>query len=84
MVHHDYSFTNKHACFSSYEVQPAPKKKATTADNDEDNDADDGQQAPGEQSGSTDVMDSAWFVPANREADYRIAWAFFAEQAEGN
>ena len=31
MVHHDYSFTNKHACFSSYEVQPAPKKKATTS-----------------------------------------------------
>ena len=27
-------------------------------------------------------MDSAWFMPANREADYRIAWAFFAEQAE--
>lgn len=53
-----------------YEVQPTPKKKATTADDDEDNDADDGQQAAGEQGGSTDVMDSAWFVPASRIGDY--------------
>lgn len=53
-----------------YEVQPAPKKKATTADDDEDNDADDGQQAAGEQGGSSDVMDSAWFVPASRIGDY--------------
>lgn len=54
-----------------YEVQPAPKKKAkAAADDDEDSDADDGQQAAGEQGGSTDVMDSAWFVPASRIGDY--------------
>ncbi|VXC99877.1 N-6 DNA methylase [Pseudomonas sp. 9AZ] len=52
-----------------YEVQPAPKKKAKAAtDDDDDSDADDGEQ--GEQGGSTDVMDSAWFVPASRIGDY--------------
>jgi hypothetical protein len=53
-----------------YEVQPAPKKKAKATDDDEDSDADDGQPAAGEQGGSTDVMDSAWFVPASRIGDY--------------
>lgn len=53
-----------------YEVQPAPKKKAKAVDDDDDSDADDGQQAADEQGGSTDVMDSAWFVPASRIGDY--------------
>jgi hypothetical protein len=53
-----------------YEVQPAPKKKAKAADDDDDTDANDGQPAAGEQGGSTDVMDSAWFVPASRIGDY--------------
>ncbi len=54
-----------------YEVQPAPKKKAKAAtDDDDDSDADDGEQAEGDQGGSTDVMDSAWFVPASRIGDY--------------
>ncbi len=53
-----------------YEVQPAPKKKAKASDDDDDSDADDGEQAAGEQGGSTDVMDSAWFVPASRIGDY--------------
>ena len=57
-----------------YEVQPEPKK--TTRRNetdDEDNDEDDGNSDTDESSeggGSTDVLDSAWFVPASRIGDY--------------
>jgi hypothetical protein len=51
-----------------YEVQPAGKKKAKSAVDDED-----GEEAAIEQDcvgGSTDVMDSAWFVPASRIDQY--------------
>jgi hypothetical protein len=58
-----------------YEVQPAPKAtkaKATADDDDEEgieNDSDDEEEAGGE----TDVMDSAWFVPASRIEQYTPA-----------
>lgn len=45
-----------------YEVQPAPKK-ASKATSDEEDDEDDSAASS---SASTDVMDSAWFVPASR------------------
>lgn len=43
-----------------YEVQPAPKKAIKTTSEDEDDEDDNPASA------STDVMDSAWFVPASR------------------
>jgi hypothetical protein len=52
-----------------YEVQPEPKKAATTASDDEDEDDGDGEQDSG--GGSTDLMDSAWFVPASRIDQYK-------------
>lgn len=52
-----------------YEVQPEPKKTATTvSENDED---EDGEQESG--GGTTDLMDSAWFVPASRIDQYKPA-----------
>lgn len=50
-----------------YEVQPEPKKTATAASDDEDED--EGEQDSG--GGSTDLMDSAWFVPASRIDQYK-------------
>lgn len=52
-----------------YEVQPEPKKAAKTASDDDDYDGDEGEHEDG--GGSTDLMDSAWFVPASRIDDYK-------------
>jgi hypothetical protein len=51
-----------------YEVQPEPKRVAVTSGDDDDEDGD-------EESGgsSTDVMDSAWFVPAGRIDRYKLS-----------
>ena len=50
-----------------YEVQPEPKKTAKAADADDDED--EGEQDSG--GGTTDLMDSAWFVPASRIDQYK-------------
>ncbi|MBL8408362.1 MAG: class I SAM-dependent DNA methyltransferase, partial [Candidatus Accumulibacter sp.] len=47
-----------------YEVQPEPKKAAASTAGDDD----EGEHECG---GSTDLMDSAWFVPASRIAQYK-------------
>lgn len=49
-----------------YEVQPEPKNAAPTVSEDEDEDGE--NEICG---GTTDVMDSAWFVPASRINDYK-------------
>jgi hypothetical protein len=63
-----------------YEVQPAPKKARASADEDDSDggDADDGDDtgaadagSGGTSGGTTDMLDSAWFVPASRIADYK-------------
>lgn len=51
-----------------FEVQPAPKKARTSADDDEDEEGADDEAGNGS---STDLMDSAWFVPESRLADYK-------------
>lgn len=51
-----------------YEVQPAPKK-ASAAETDDEEDGE--ETTASNASGSTDVLDSAWFVPASRIADYK-------------
>jgi hypothetical protein len=58
-----------------YEVQPAPKatKAKATADDDEDDEAENGSGDEEEAGGETDVMDSAWFVPASRIEQYKPA-----------
>lgn len=53
-----------------YEVQPEPKKKAARDDDEEDEEGDEEDQSE-ESGGSTDVMDSAWFVPASRIEKYK-------------
>lgn len=50
-----------------YEVQPEPKKVAKPASDDEDDE--EGEQDSG--GGTTDLMDSAWFVPASRIDQYK-------------
>ena len=52
-----------------YEVQPAQKKAIKAAANDEDDDEDEGLDS----GGTTDLMDSAWFVPASRIDQYKPA-----------
>jgi len=52
-----------------YEVQPEPKKAAKPASDDEDDEGE-GDEA-GSGGGSTDLMDSAWFVPASRIDQYK-------------
>src|SRR5690606_24242513 len=58
-----------------YEVQPAPKKAraSATADDDDDGSTDD-DDAPRKSSGaaaaSGDLLENAWFVPADRLKDY--------------
>jgi hypothetical protein len=57
-----------------YEVQPEPKKKAAKPADDEDGDDEDAESENGEEeSGGTgsDIMDSAWFVPASRIDQYK-------------
>ncbi|QKS29832.1 MAG: hypothetical protein FAZ92_02534 [Accumulibacter sp.] len=52
-----------------YEVQPEPKKaSASTSDEDDEEGDREGEQQGG---GSTDLMDSAWFVPASRIDQYK-------------
>lgn len=57
-----------------YEVQPEPKNSARTSSADEGDD-EDGEVAGGDDSNnggaSTDMLDSAWFVPASRIDDYK-------------
>ncbi len=50
-----------------YEVQPEAKKSRVVSGDDEDDD-DAGEESGGE---STDIMESAWFVPKSRIDDYR-------------
>ena len=56
-----------------YEVQPAPKKARAAADDDADDEGAEGDAAADGEGGSigTDLMDSAWFVPASRISDYK-------------
>jgi hypothetical protein len=59
-----------------YEVQPAPKKPGhgNGGDDDEDEDANqNGESDDNSETGwaSTDMLDSAWFVPAGRIEDYK-------------
>ncbi len=59
-----------------YEVQPEPKKKAAKPADDEDgDDADIESDSGGEDIGGTssDIMDSAWFVPASRIDQYKAS-----------
>lgn len=51
-----------------FEVQPAPKNAGASRDDDDDDEGADDEAGNG---GSTDVMDSAWFVPESRLADYK-------------
>ena len=63
-----------------YEVQPEPKKlaKVTT----EESDDEDGESEAG--GGSTDIMDSAWFVPASRIGDYKASERVHDTDENGN
>ena len=57
-----------------YEVQPEPKKKAAKPVDDEEGDDEETESESGEvDSGGTssDIMDSAWFVPASRIDQYK-------------
>jgi hypothetical protein len=58
-----------------YEVQPEPKKSKTNNQNDGDDEPDDENEADGDDTiiggGSTDMLDSTWFVPASRIDDYK-------------
>jgi hypothetical protein len=59
-----------------YEVQPAPKAtkvKAVVDDEDEEGEIEDAGDGGEEAGGETDVMDSAWFVPASRIDQYTPA-----------
>ncbi|CAI06257.1 N6 adenine-specific DNA methyltransferase [Aromatoleum aromaticum EbN1] len=58
-----------------YEVQPKPKKAASSTSEDEDDDdgSDGDEPAAGTGGGSTDMLDSAWFVPASRIHEYEPA-----------
>ena len=58
-----------------YEVQPEPKKATKAAAEDDDNGEDGGDGDDGgddKAGGTTDVMDSAWFVPASRIDQYKV------------
>jgi hypothetical protein len=59
-----------------YEVQPEPKKKAPKPADEEDGDEEDAEASSedAESAGtSTDIMDSAWFVPASRIDQYKAS-----------
>ncbi len=53
-----------------YEVQPEPKKAAASTRSDEDEEESEQEGEP-QGGGSTDLMDSAWFVPASRINQYK-------------
>ncbi|MEI6415123.1 MAG: class I SAM-dependent DNA methyltransferase, partial [Pseudomonadota bacterium] len=50
-----------------YEVQPEPRRATPRASDDDEEDGE-----PDSGGGGTDLMDSAWFVPASRIEDYRL------------
>ncbi|NMQ26325.1 class I SAM-dependent DNA methyltransferase [Candidatus Accumulibacter phosphatis] len=52
-----------------YEVQPEAKKAAKASSDDDDEGEGEGEQDSG--GGTTDLMDSAWFVPASRIDQYK-------------
>ena len=57
-----------------YEVQPEPKKKKeprAEAEDGDDGDEEAAEAAAEDSGGSTDVMESAWFVPASRIEQYK-------------
>jgi hypothetical protein len=58
-----------------YEVQPEPKKSNANNQNNDDDESDDENEAQDDEvidgGGSTDMLDSAWFVPASRINDYK-------------
>ena len=57
-----------------YEVQPEPKKKKeprADAEGGDDGDEEASETAEEDSGGSTDVMESAWFVPASRIEQYK-------------
>jgi hypothetical protein len=58
-----------------YEVQPEPKKNTRRSESDEEDESDDNQDSDtddlSEGGVSTDMLDSAWFVPASRIGDYK-------------
>lgn len=58
-----------------YEVQPEPKKNSRRSESDEGDESDDDQDSDTEDLSeggvSTDMLDSAWFVPASRIGDYK-------------
>ena len=51
-----------------FEVQPAPKKARASSDDDDDEEGADDEAGNGS---STDMMESAWFVPESRIKDYQ-------------
>jgi hypothetical protein len=66
-----------------YEVQPEPKKpKAAKADEDDDEDTDEGAEDTG--GGTTDLMDSAWFVPRSRIDQYKPSERVHDIDEQGN
>jgi hypothetical protein len=58
-----------------YEVRPEPKKNTRRSESDEEDESDDNQDSDtddlSEGGVSTDMLDSAWFVPASRIGDYK-------------
>lgn len=62
-----------------YEVQPEPRRsRAAPEDDDEEEDGDDAEGA-----GTTDVLDTAWFVPESHINDYRPAERVYDTDEEG-
>lgn len=51
-----------------FEVQPAPKKAKATSEDEDDEDGGEDEAGSGS---TTDVMDSAWFVPESRIGEYK-------------
>jgi hypothetical protein len=69
-----------------YEVQPEPKtKKSSQGNNDseDDDDNDDGNDHNGGGT-STDMLDTAWFVPASRIEDYKTTERVYNIDDNGN
>lgn len=55
-----------------YEVQPAPKDtRSSSSDNDDDEDPEEDADEVGTRGGTSDVLESAWFVPGDRIGDYK-------------
>jgi hypothetical protein len=56
-----------------YEVQPEPKKAAKAISEGEDGEDDENGESSEPGGGTTDLMDSAWFVPASRIDQYKAS-----------